>query len=564
MQNNIMNKLYGIWALLLVSWSMTSCYEDLGNYDYREINELSVDSIAAFYTIDQFDTLKIDPQFAGTQYADTSMFYYVWEMAGDTISRQPYLRYRVSTTPGDKYCRFIVTDKATGVREYTYFNTTVVNATAADGILLLGDYDGHAELSFKRLDKEGRFQPNIFYGLNGEYLGTVPQTLSQVFSYDEDDETDLFGLCVLTDNEVKRISYKSFLQDSVNPTYSGSYFTSLLPVSSYPDFGNLMDINLFMGKIQNWTIGAGKLNKTINQYFIDNGKYFYVSQNSTNYGTTAQSYLREPETGGKLSSFLMHVSEAEDTYSQIIIPGLIYNIGTGFTLSDYIILFDETEHVFVYGSRSGQTSFKVIEEFESTNLGSYVPVWGTPNRNVNNPFVIMSDGSNFRALMLQAPQNAGEAVAFRIVSDLNIPAGQMDEHSDFYCYCNDEYFYFTTGNTLYCANIQAMLDGSWNANRICDLTEFGYDEQAVINCFDFTRSGQYIALGVSTDGKRKGETSVELNGDVLLLSIDKTTNTASFYQKYEQAGGTPTDIIFKYLTHFRQGKDMNGAFRDYL
>ena len=128
----------------------------------------------------------------------------------------------------------------------------------------------------------------------------------------------------------------------------------------------------------------------------------------------------------------MQVSEAEDTYSQIIIPGLIYNIGTGFTLSDYIILFDETEHVFVYGSRSGQTSFKVIEEFESTNLGSYVPVWGTPNRNVNNPFVIMSDGSNFRALMLQAPQNAGEAVAFRIVSDLNIPAGQMDEHSDFY------------------------------------------------------------------------------------------------------------------------------------
>ena len=86
-------------------------------------------------------------------------------MAGDTISRQPYLRYRVSTTPGDKYCRFIVTDKATGVREYTYFNTTVVNATAADGILLLGDYDGHAELSFKRLDKEGRFQPNIFMGL---------------------------------------------------------------------------------------------------------------------------------------------------------------------------------------------------------------------------------------------------------------------------------------------------------------------------------------------------------------------------------------------------------------
>ena len=62
--------------LLLMIALMLGCLEDHTNLDYREINELSVDSIAAFYTIDQFDTLKIDPQFAGTQYADTSMFYY--------------------------------------------------------------------------------------------------------------------------------------------------------------------------------------------------------------------------------------------------------------------------------------------------------------------------------------------------------------------------------------------------------------------------------------------------------------------------------------------------------
>ena len=173
-----MNKIHAVLACLLLGWSMTSCYKDLGNYDYRDINELSVD-----------------------------MFDYVWEIAGDTVSTRPYLRYRVTNVPGDKYCRFIVTDKATGVKEYTYFNTSVVNATAVDGILLLGDYDGHAELSFKRLDKEGYFQPNIFYGLNGEYLGTAPQGLSQLFSYEASDETDLYGLCVRTDNEVKKLFY---------------------------------------------------------------------------------------------------------------------------------------------------------------------------------------------------------------------------------------------------------------------------------------------------------------------------------------------------------------------
>lgn len=558
-----MNKIHAVLACLLLGWSMTSCYKDLGNYDYRDINELSVDSISAFYTIDQLDTLKIDPTFAGTQYADTSLFDYVWEIAGDTVSTRPYLRYRVTNVPGDKYCRFIVTDKATGVKEYTYFNTSVVNATAVDGILLLGDYDGHAELSFKRLDKEGYFQPNIFYGLNGEYLGTAPQGLSQLFSYEASDETDLYGLCVRTDNEVKKVSYKSFLQDSVNPTYTGSYFTSIITPGVYPDFGSLMDIDLFESKIEDWTMGSS-VNKTSNQYFIDNGKYFMVSQNSVYGGSKGQSYLREPESGGKLSPFFMYVSEKENPQNQVIIPGVIYSISLGYLLSDYIILFDETNHKFVYGSKFGQTAFKEIEEFADADFSSFVPVWGTPNRNVNNPFVIMSDGSNFRAIVLQAPQDANDVVTFNITSDLTIPEGQMNEYTNFYCYCKDEYFYFTTGNSLYCVNIQAMIDGSWNANKICDLTEFGYENQATINCFDFTRSGKYIALGISTDGKQKGETSSTLNADVLLLAIDKTSNSVSLYQKYEKVGGTPTDIIFKYLSHFREGKDENGTFRDWL
>ena len=47
---------------------LTSCYEDEGNYDYRDINEVGIEGVPEIQEIDQFETLTITPVLEGTIY----------------------------------------------------------------------------------------------------------------------------------------------------------------------------------------------------------------------------------------------------------------------------------------------------------------------------------------------------------------------------------------------------------------------------------------------------------------------------------------------------------------
>lgn len=552
--------------IIFLSWSLFSCYEDLGNYKYHDINELTIDSVKSMYTIDQFDTLKITPQLAGTMYGDTSRFSYAWEIDGKIVGTGFALEHKIVNSPGAKYCRFIIEDKSTGIKEYCYFTTNVVSTTAADGIMLLSDYKGHAEMSFKRIDREGDpFQVNFYYDMNKVYLGVHPQKMVQLYSYEVDGDGEIFGLHVLCGKELKRVSHRTLLEDSIHPVYNKDYFKSIIPVNpSYPEFGNF-DIEEMSTDELSWMGDfMGPYQYIVNDIFMVQGKYFMTRQSSSSYGVNAMSYLRESELGGELSPVTFYVSKAK-----VGEFGSFYNIG--YSVSTNRILFDKTHYRFLYGSYSGQGSFKAINEFSSLDLNGYEPVFGSPTRNQNNPLVVLSNGSNFRCLILQAPRDANEykegqaeGVKFKILGDYTIPADQMNQYSDFYCYITDEYFYFSTGGTFYCANIQAMINGFWDAKAVCRLSDFGYDARATINCFNFARSGKHVIFGVARDGKQKGTTSDELNGDVVLLSIDKTTNAVSLKQKFEHVGGTPSDVIIKYLNYYCEGYDPNKKFRDNL
>lgn len=546
---------------------LVSCYEDLGNYKYHDINELTIDSIKTIYTIDQFDTLKIEPQLAGTMYADVTRFTYSWEIDGKIVGSELSLCHKIMNSPGEKYCRFIIEDLGTGIKEYCYFTTNVVSTTAADGIMLLSDYKGHSELSFKRLDQEAApFQVNFFYDMNKTYLGTKPDKMVQLYSYEVNGDGEIYGLHVLSDNDLKRISHRTLLLDSIYPVYNKDYFKSLVPVNpGYPDFGNFDVENMYTDELSWQGDFMGPFQYMVSDIFMVKGKYFTVQQATTRGGTYALSYLRESALAGELSPVSFYVSKTKVGE----FGSLFYNIG--YSVSTYRIMFDKTNHRFLYGANSGQSAFKEITEFSALNLESYEPVFGSPTRNVNNPFVVLSDGANFRCLMLQAPRNDSEyaqgqttGIKFKVVGDYTVPAGQMDKFSDFYCYVTDEYFYFSTGSVLYSVNIQGMINGTWDAREICRLSDFGYDTKATINCFDFARSGNHVILGVSRDGKHKGETSDELNGDVVVLTINKANNAMALKQKYEHVGGTPADIIIKYLTYFCEGYDSNKKFRDYL
>ena len=57
-----------LFSMLLGGLAITACYDDLGNYSYREINELHVEGIESAYARDVDDSLNIVPVLQGTQY----------------------------------------------------------------------------------------------------------------------------------------------------------------------------------------------------------------------------------------------------------------------------------------------------------------------------------------------------------------------------------------------------------------------------------------------------------------------------------------------------------------
>lgn len=549
--------------IVLLAWSFVSCYEDKGNYKYHDINEITVDSIADFYTIDQFDTLRITPTMTGTQYSDTARFYYTWEIDGKVVSNSFELETKIMNSPGEKYCRLIVQDKDNGVREYFYFRTNVVSTTAVDGLMLLSNYDGHAEMSFKRVDREeAPFQVNFYYEMNKTYLGTVPKKMVQFYNNELNDQNDMFGLHIIVDNDLHRVSYKTLMEDEVHPIYNKDYFKSIIPVNpSNPDFGTFLMQNVSTEVLSWMGDFMGPFQRATMHQFISGGKYFMTLHSIAVGGVQMTSYLRESELGGELSSVYAFVGKKR-TWS---LGSFFYDIG--YSVSNNILLFDRTHHRFVYGNYTGQWPFRPLPGFESPDLNGWEPVFASPTRNANNPIFILTNGSQYRCITFRAPQNDTEysnGIQFKVVSDIPVPVGEMSARSDFYCYITDEDFYYSNGFTLYSVNLQSLINGTWEAKAICQLSDFGYDSQATINCFDFARSGKVVALGIATDGKPGSESSDALNGDVLLLDISKATKTVTLRKKFQHVGGSPADIFFKYLSYFCEGYDENGSFRDYL
>ena len=61
---------YYLLALLTGILFLTGCYDDKGNYDYKEINDIVIDTVGfkMTYTVLQYEELQIDPTVAFTPF----------------------------------------------------------------------------------------------------------------------------------------------------------------------------------------------------------------------------------------------------------------------------------------------------------------------------------------------------------------------------------------------------------------------------------------------------------------------------------------------------------------
>jgi hypothetical protein len=129
-------------SLLLIS----SCYKDLGNYNYVDINEVTFTGIASSYNVmKDIDTLKINPVINMTDgdINDESRFQYIWlavkaYATKDTIGKTRNLAYPVKLNPDTYEFYLKVVDKKTDI-VWTAKSSLVIGTAYTKGIMLIGE-----------------------------------------------------------------------------------------------------------------------------------------------------------------------------------------------------------------------------------------------------------------------------------------------------------------------------------------------------------------------------------------------------------------------------------------
>lgn len=129
-----------IWILLVVLFSCSACYKDLGDYDYREIPEGTISGIDEKYSEIAFDTLKILPEIAtvnGTSdYSCRWMLLKPDEKIKDTIGCEQRLNWVVNRKTGIYQLLFSATSLTTGVEIRKRMELTVTSSTSVGWYVL--------------------------------------------------------------------------------------------------------------------------------------------------------------------------------------------------------------------------------------------------------------------------------------------------------------------------------------------------------------------------------------------------------------------------------------------
>lgn len=161
-----------ILALLATTAMFASCYEDKGNYNYTEMEEITGDGFPdQISVVQKSDYIELNPTFTSSQNGtiDNNPNYefgcLLWKSGGtfeDTRTRQKDIneehakdiKYFADLDQGDYVIQYMVTNKTTGVTTNFKVPVKVTSATYEGWMVLCDDKDGNA-----RLDLVSRISP---------------------------------------------------------------------------------------------------------------------------------------------------------------------------------------------------------------------------------------------------------------------------------------------------------------------------------------------------------------------------------------------------------------------
>lgn len=545
-----------LWSLLIL-FSLPGCYEDLGNYDYHQINELSVDSILKTYARDVDDSLIITPVLKGNLYSDSTRFTYSWEIDGKKVGESHDLRIQIDQLPGYKYSRYIVTDKETNVRKYYEFAINISSSTAGDLIMVLSKYQGRAELSYLRLDKPANWAVNYFAERYGRTLGTDPQQLTICYleSAKSAPFVNSFGrVMVLADNQINLIDKSTLMPDTLNPVLTQDAYTGL---ATYPK----PDIEKYEPEfiqecINIWRYVTYGAQKWCYNMQISAGRLFTASMASAVWSSNYSYNKQSPYKNGYLAPF-GYWDNMSDTPND-------NNIQTGYQPGSFIV-FDQNNYRFAYADAYG--SIREIKEEDIKSFPNHNLLWGAATNRANNTSIAaLNNGDQCRLILLQDGKTSdGKQDTKKLAGEIGT-GNTLNAKSRFYMMKYTDYLLFSSGNKLYRYNTLNINSGiaPGEGDKVFNLSQFGYDDQAVITDICVSRTEKTLLVGVSRYGTDTEASGEEAKGDVLHFDLNPSTMAITYNEAKSHKGvaGIPVNVTIKYQTHWRNGLGTDGTLKD--
>lgn len=197
----------------------SSCYDDLGNYEYTELNNVTVDSISTqwYEKYSYADTLKIDPVLHLALGGSEEHLKFEWKLmplhaqynkdsipkevqkAGYIIGKEKKLSYPLTEKPGDYAGFFYVKDTLTGISYKTDFYVRLRTAVS-EGWMILCEEAGKARMDmisytseneklvshniWKELDMELGKPYKLVYNYNQTYTSRLAYCEAGTFNLD--------------------------------------------------------------------------------------------------------------------------------------------------------------------------------------------------------------------------------------------------------------------------------------------------------------------------------------------------------------------------------------------
>ena len=479
-------KQYSIIAFIAFSVFLSACYKDKGNYDYKEINEITIGGLANTYSVIYgVDVLHIEPDIKMTEtITDPSRLSYYWILVKgttrlDTLGTAPVLDYPVDITPDTYVLTLRIVDNETGVAWKAGTNLTI-STLYGTGLMLMGTGEnGSADIDMISMVSDTQVVRGI---LSTSGLPALQDPLTVIHNGDKSTNNNYGRIWAMT----RSGSY--FLDRKTMKATTTNKFGSIIAINENLDKETLTPM-LYAPQIRDRAGNTG--NSSARAIMTTDGNIF-----------PSHTFV----TGGDFYTNPINRLEADFEHLIPAAPYLWYSINN----MSSVVWYDTENNRFLnyfnfgFGYVSSIPTDAGADPFpwNQASVGRTL-VYGENTRNTDggsthgNSFAIMKDGAG-NHYIYKFYANGGTPMKRDVYAVL--PIASNFANADFYAFSSRRtVVFYSVGNTLYAYDYNKGFEKGYT------LPETGGDEITMIKFdtqIDHTTNALYIATyNPSTKGR---------------------------------------------------------------